>query len=418
MKTKIKPPTVRKRGSVYQYDFRVDGERYQGSTGEKNEKRALEVAREEQARVIKRNITAGFDPYTATATEAFARFDQKKQFRGESTKANYELFKRRFFEFFGDVQLAALKDTEIEAWRDWLAEQKVDYSRPTLRGRVACKAPRGKKRNDYKAKKPKKTLGPKTINEHLTWLGSVYRILQLPNPVLLVEKMKITKVEKQEKLRFWTKEEIVKILEAAEEVLTTEGQEKSRSKGYDDHFFYACLRLLFFTGMRIGELEGIRLMDYNQEQGTLWVRLNKRYTGRNIPVEALSRKYKVEETDDFNTYDVHSAKEAVEDMIYFSKLHYQSQEKEMDPETRLYYKYDGWFEKTFKKLCERNEIEWKGTHGTRHSFVSNNLGKTKIEIIAKICGHADITETYRTYGHLIPQSVDEIIYDDQRDIWS
>lgn len=61
-------------------------------------------------------------------------------------------------------------------------------------------------------------------------------------------------------------------------------------------------------------------------------------------------------------------------------------------------------EQTFSRICEENDIQYRGVHALRHTFGSILVRKgVDIKIISEILGHSTVQFTYDRYIHIIKE---------------
>ena len=185
------------------------------------------------------------------------------------------------------------------------------------------------------------------------------------NPFDVVKRIKIEKVTIQP----FTLEEVQYIIES--------------SSGWFKNF----LVIAFFTGMRVGEIIGLRWEDIDFEEETISI---KRAIRKGIVSEPKT-------DNSIRTIDMlEPVKEALkhqfditgkqDDYLFLTKerMHY----KHSEPLTRHYW----------RPLLEKCKIKHRILYQTRHSFASIMLQKGEdIGWISKMLGHADIHTTFTRY---------------------
>lgn len=299
-------------------------------------------------------------------------FDIYEEKYTTNLKPSYKTSQKRLFEnyiklCFSDVPLKLIKKNQIYEFQHFLRKQKPAR---------------------------KDQLSPKTINMifiHLTKLfniaikeGFIYE-----NPCTQVDKLKVPKKE----IDFWTLEEFKLFISHID-------KNKPHLK-----LFY---QVAFFSGMRAGEMIALTWADidfYNNK-----IRVNKsaklingsyvttepktknsiRYITMNNKIISLLKQWKdmqpnflIQNFQNVNTNEL---------------LVFQYSEKHPSSE---------YFSKQIKKIIQKNDLALKiiRLHDFRHSHVAllihNNEKSTTIK---ERLGHASITTTIDTYGHLYPNS--------------
>ena len=160
--------------------------------------------------------------------------------------------------------------------------------------------------------------------------------------------------------------------------------------------YYVLFQILFFTGIRIGELLALTIEDFDFSNNTLSI-TKTFYRLKGKPTITAPKT-----ENSVRTIDIPSslAKEVKE---YYEKL-YQYPEDE-----RL---FDISHEAVQHKMARNTEkagIKKIRVHDLRHSAVAFLIHKgVQPEIIKERMGHKDITITLNTYGHLYPSAQKEV----------
>ncbi|MEG1593163.1 MAG: site-specific integrase [Oscillibacter sp.] len=155
------------------------------------------------------------------------------------------------------------------------------------------------------------------------------------------------------------------------------------------------LSVLFWTGLRIGELLALGAEDINLEAGTLSVTKSfQSIAGREVVTEPKTKKSRrVLPLPD---------KLCVELREYMAALY------EPKPGDRLFPFTKSYFHKQMEAACAVCGIEKIRLHDLRHSHASLliHLG-VPIILVSERLGHENIETTLRTYSHLYPAKNDE-----------
>lgn len=157
------------------------------------------------------------------------------------------------------------------------------------------------------------------------------------------------------------------------------------------------LSVLFWTGLRVGELLALRPADIDLEARTLTV--NKSF-------QTIDGKEVITEPKTARSKRVIPLPEKLcqEIKAYMDALYEPSPDDRLFPFTKHYFRQqmiDG---------CEASGIEKIRLHDLRHSHAALliKLG-TPILLVSERLGHEDIQTTLRTYGHLYPSATDEAV---------
>lgn len=155
------------------------------------------------------------------------------------------------------------------------------------------------------------------------------------------------------------------------------------------------LSVLFWTGLRIGELLALRPSDINLEARTLTV--NKSF-------QTIDGKEVITEPKTPRSRRVIPLPEKLCDEI----REYEAALYEPDPDDRLFPFTKHYFHQQMAKGCEASGVEKIRLHDLRHSHAALliRLG-TPALLISERLGHEDIQTTLRTYGHLYPTAAEE-----------
>lgn len=157
------------------------------------------------------------------------------------------------------------------------------------------------------------------------------------------------------------------------------------------------LSVLFWTGLRIGELLALTPADIDLEAHTLTVDKNYQMVqGKDLIMEPKTQKSRrvipipPKLCDELKTYM---------DSLY-----------EPQPGDRLFPFGKNYFHRQMQKGCDACGMEKIRLHDLRHSHAALliRLG-TPILLVSERLGHEDVQTTLRTYGHLYPSATDEAV---------
>ncbi len=214
----------------------------------------------------------------------------------------------------------------------------------------------------------------KTINNQLSAIFNyAQRYYDLPrNPARQAGSMGKGKAEE---MNFWTQEEFESFLEAV--------NDKPVSK-------YAFL-VLYWTGMRIGELLALTVSDFDSEEKTL--RIDKSYQrikGRDIITDPKTKKGK--RTIALPDFLVQELQE------YIGKLY------GIMGGDRLFQITKSYLEHEMERGIKESGVKKIRLHDLRHSHASLLISKlgASPQLVADRLGHEKIETTLNTYAHLYP----------------
>lgn len=190
------------------------------------------------------------------------------------------------------------------------------------------------------------------------------------NPAAIVGNMGS---EKGIQMKFWTRTEYLKFAEAM----------------MDEPLAYYCFQVLYWCGIREGEMLALTVDDLDFEKKTL--RINKTFqhlNGKDIISEPKTPKSKRTVTiPDF----------LVEELKDYVKMQY-----ELSPKDRLFPVTKSYLYHKLDKVCRQQSLPRIRVHDLRHSHVSLliDMGYSAVAIADRM-GHESIDITYR-YAHLFP----------------
>ena len=215
----------------------------------------------------------------------------------------------------------------------------------------------------------------KTLQSELSALfNHAVRFYELKsNPVVKAGSLGKGKVEE---MLFWTKEEYLKFIEAVN----------------DKPYSYQAFQILYWCGLRVGELLALQVKDVDFEQGTITVNESlARINGEDIITSPKTES-------SVRVITIH--KELQEELKEYIATIYRER-----PGTRLFAgRTKSIFEHEMERGIKLSGVKKITVHCTRHSHASMlvQMGFSPIEI-AKRLGHGKVTTTIETYCH---QSMD------------
>lgn len=186
--------------------------------------------------------------------------------------------------------------------------------------------------------------------------------------------------EKTKEIQFWTQEEYEIFIDAMR----------------DKPMSYYAMSLMYWTGLRIGELLALTPNDFDFENGTLTINKSyQRLQGKDIITEPKTPKSNriIKITDTL-----------CEEISEYINMQYK-----LKPKDRLFQTNKGYLTNEMKRGCKATGVKKITLHGIRHSHVSLliHLGFSVIAIADRV-GHESIDITYR-YAHLFPSKQIEMM---------
>lgn len=165
----------------------------------------------------------------------------------------------------------------------------------------------------------------------------------------------------------------------------------------DNIELYTAFEILFYTGMRKGELLALTLNDIDFRQKTIDINKTLAYVNGTY-VNQPPKTQKSRRTIDVPQFLLTEIKD------YTARLY------KPDPEHRLFNRSRVWLGQAITHTCARIDLKPIRVHDIRHSHASLliNLGANPL-MIAERLGHEDVKVTMNTYSHLFKSHQKEII---------
>ena len=173
-----------------------------------------------------------------------------------------------------------------------------------------------------------------------------------------------------------------------------------------------CLKLLLLTGLRIGELNGLKWSDIDYVKKVVHVRRNRLY-------DPKLGYYEKEPKTKTSTRDIPIPEALIKDLQHYENW-FRIADSKFDFKLDQYYLASTIYRKpvavsTVANWLKYYQSEWDTKrvtcHGMRHTYCSLLLLKNvPIQTVSKYMGHSDSTVTLKVYSHFIPESQDKVIY--------
>ena len=168
--------------------------------------------------------------------------------------------------------------------------------------------------------------------------------------------------------------------------------------------FRRLVRAALFTGARFQELAGIRVKDFDPQNGSVWIAPGKSGKGRHVTLTEEGVIFFAEATAGLEGGVLLFTHEAFSDM------------RRVDPKTgqpvskvhRAWKRSDQ--KRPMQAACEAAKIVPLGFHQLRHSYASAlvNAG-VPLAFVAQQLGHSDTRMVEKHYGHLAPSALKDAI---------
>lgn len=216
------------------------------------------------------------------------------------------------------------------------------------------------------------------INGYLSAiLNFAVKYYNLPfNPVARVGSIGTTK---SDRLVFWTLEEYKQFI-----------------RNEHNPAYKIIFELLFYTGLRFGEMFALTMNDIDTEKGILSVNKNRVRVNHKYILQTPKTKKSIRK--------ITLPRFLVNDLINYSKKLYGYR-----PEQEMFLYDNSALKAELDRLAKLSGVKRIRIHDLRHShaslFIHLNFSPT---LIADRLGHENVTTTLNTYGHLYPSKQNEV----------
>lgn len=225
----------------------------------------------------------------------------------------------------------------------------------------------------------------------------------LENPA---KKIKIPKdTGKNDKVSYFTREELQKFLEAVKPVKYANYQHSIQ--------YYVLFSLLARTGLRIGEALALTWDDIDLEKGTLKVDKTLVYPLNSTPYISTPKSKKSVRTIKLDEYTVKLLKKhrINQKEVYLRYPNYKPSTQNL-----VFHQRDGRWLRTnvvreyFKEVCKRAGVPVLSPHALRHTHAVHLLeAGANIKYVSERLGHASTKITADTYLHVTPKIEDDAL---------
>lgn len=325
--------------------------------GQKKQKKKRGFARKKDAQEWERKFLEQFAKNPDITFESL--YDRYKKYitprvRKSSLNGRFNMIERHITPFFGSRLVSEITPADIVTWQNEMLQK--DLSETYLNQiNIYLKA---------------------IFNYAVEYLGL------LKNPCT-----KSIGSRKTKKLDFWTPEEYHKFIE----------QLSTRKDFYENLAYFTMFEILYYTGMRVGELLALTLQDVDLDANQ--IHITKTYY--HIPGEDMINPPKTESGErvvDIPGFLADEIKEYIEHLY------------EPEPETRLFEKRPQYLRSVFYNRIEKAGVKRIRIHDLRHSHASTliSLGANPV-LVAERLGHESADITLKIYAHLFPHEQAEIV---------
>ena len=268
------------------------------------------------------------------------------------TKVN--IIDKKILPYFGKRKISEIQTKEVIAWQNDLLRQKDNTGKPYSECYL------------------------KTIHNQLSAIfNHAVRFYALrTNPAAKAGNMGN---EKRKEMLFWTKEEYLRFADVM----------------MDKPVSYYAFEMLYWSGMRLGELLALTPSDFDFQNST--VTINKSY--QRLHCEDVITTPKTKKSN----RTIKMSEFLAEEMQEYIKMQY-----EIEPTDRLFPISKSYLHREMERGCKETGLQKIRIHDLRHSHVSLliELGFSAVAIADRL-GHESIEITYR-YAHLFPSKQNEM----------
>ena len=325
--------------------------RYTDFTGEwkQTQKRGFQTKRDalawEREQLLKQD--SKLDMTFASFYEIYAE-DKKARLKESTWESKSHVIEKKILPYFGKRKIADIEAKDVIAWQNELMKYRDEKGKPYS--------------GDYL----------KTIHAQLTAIfNHAVNFYNLPyNPA---KRAGCMKVQTSKEVEFWTKEEYLKFAEVM--------MDKPRS--------YYAFEMLYWTGIRSGELLALCPSDFDFEKQT--VKISKTYhrsKGRDIITTPKTAK---------SNRTIKMPKFLCEEIQEYMKMLY-----EVKPDDRIFTVTKSYLDHEMRRGVKEAGLKKIKVHALRHSHVSLviHMGFTVLAIAERM-GHEAEKITLK-YAHLFP----------------
>ena len=280
--------------------------------------------------------------------------DKQDRIREHTWIAKRNIIETKILPYFKDRVISEIEPRDIIAWQNTMMKQRKADGKPYAPGYL------------------------KTIHAEISSIFNhavrYYRLQS--NPAAVAGNMGH---ESHQEMLFWTKEEYLKF--AAEMM--------------DKPAMYYAFEVLYWCGVRLGEMLALTPEDFDFEKQTL--RINKSYqrlNGKDVVTEPKTPK---------SIRTIRMNKALADEMQDYIRSFYH-----IGPRDRIFTMSDSALHHQMEQGAKRAGVKKIRIHDLRHSHVSLliNMGFSAVAIADRV-GHESIDITYR-YAHLFPDKQGEM----------
>jgi len=295
------------------------------------------------------------------------------ELKPKSLDIKENILQNQIYPYIGDIQIGSLKNTDIQQLINTLVAKEYSYS---------------------------------TIRKAYDNLNSCFKlgIIKgdiIKNPCAGVSPPTKLIVNYSKEITFFNDEQIEAICK--ESVFQYGNKKKMYRLGHS-------IIVLLYTGMRRGELLGLKWKDIDFDNRTAKIS-NSVVSVRNRS-DAAETKYVLIEQNSTKTTSgdriIPLNQKAVDALQEIRKINADSEYVMSNGNGNIINPRN--FDRMFRNILERCGIEPCGVHALRHTFASMLFKKgVDVKTVSELLGHADVKITYNTYIHLIKEQKQQAV---------
>lgn len=270
------------------------------------------------------------------------------------------LFDTKILPFFANVPINQIDARTVRKWQNWLLGQKNKQGQPLSQTYI------------------------KSINNQLSAIFN-YAIKFYDLKSNPIHKTGSIGKKHADEMKFWTLDEF-------EQAMTYFDTEVPY-----DYQYLTMYKLLFYSGIRRGELLALTLNDFDLEEKT--ININKSYT-------RLNKKNIISDPKTPKSKRIIYLPEFIIDMV----LTYVDKLVDYKPNQRLFTIHKSTLSRRLNKAAEHANVKRIRVHDLRHSSASFLIElECSPLLIQERLGHENIETTLQTYSHLYPNKQLDVV---------
>jgi len=303
------------------------------------------------------------------------------ELKPKSLDALDSTLRNQVYPHIGDIQLSTITSKDVQAMLNELAQQRTPRDKPLAYSTIK-----------------KAYMAVNACFKH-----AVIHEDTVKNPCLGVKLPKNVN-QKREEVKFFTQEQVANI---CRECVAKHSNDKQVYR------LGQAIIVLVYTGMRIGELLGLKWadIDYDKRTGKVYdsvvmVKDRARNDGDATPKYKLLEQTSVKTSSSSRIVTLNQKAISALQEIQLINGEYphvmaNSKGKIIIPRN---------FDRMLRNVLERCGIEPSGAHTLRHTYASM-LFKNRVDVktVSELLGHKDVAFTYNTYIHLIKEQKQQAV---------